>query len=140
LRRFVLQISEQSGRATTEECTFKIFTRAEQIYGDLRMAPHGTGVATPEIFGYFSSLKSTPPEGGTRPGMKTKRIIKQTNSKTQSKRGVFMTTLELLQKAKAAKAEKTPRIEKPEKAETESSSAAPAEAAASDGIQAGKKA
>ena len=43
-------------------------------------------------------------------------------------------------KAKAAKAEKTPRIEKPEKAESESSSAAPAEAAASDGIQAGKKA
>ena len=42
--------------------------------------------------------------------------------------------------AKTAKAEKTPKTEKPEKAETESSSAAPAEAAASDGIQAGKKA
>ena len=42
--------------------------------------------------------------------------------------------------AKTAKAEKTPKAEKPEKAETESSSAAPAEAAASDGIQAGKKA
>ena len=42
--------------------------------------------------------------------------------------------------AKTAKADKTPKAEKPEKAETESSSAAPAEAAASDGIQAGKKA
>ena len=42
--------------------------------------------------------------------------------------------------AKTAKAEKTPKAEKPEKAESESSSAAPAEAAASDGIQAGKKA
>ena len=42
--------------------------------------------------------------------------------------------------AKTAKAEKTPKAEKPEKAETESSSAAPAEAVASDGIQAGKKA
>ena len=42
--------------------------------------------------------------------------------------------------AKTAKAEKTPKAEKPEKAETESSFAAPAEAAASDGIQAGKKA
>ena len=42
--------------------------------------------------------------------------------------------------AKTAKADKTPKTEKPEKAETESSSAAPAEAAASDGIQAGKKA
>ena len=48
--------------------------------------------------------------------------------------------LEKPAKAKAAKAEKTPRIEKPEKAESESSSAAPAEAVASDGIQAGKKA
>ena len=42
--------------------------------------------------------------------------------------------------AKTAKADKTPKAEKPEKAETESSSAAPAEAAASDGIQVGKKA
>jgi hypothetical protein len=42
--------------------------------------------------------------------------------------------------AKTAKAEKTQKAEKPEKAESESSSAAPAEAAASDGIQAGKKA
>ena len=42
--------------------------------------------------------------------------------------------------AKTAKADKTPKTEKPEKAETESSSAAPVEAAASDGIQAGKKA
>ena len=42
--------------------------------------------------------------------------------------------------AKTAKADKTPKAEKPEKAETESSSAAPAEATASDGIQAGKKA
>ena len=42
--------------------------------------------------------------------------------------------------AKTAKADKTPKAEKPEKAESESSSAAPAEAAASDGIQAGKKA
>ena len=42
--------------------------------------------------------------------------------------------------AKTAKADKTPKAEKPEKAETESSSAAPAEAAASDGIQVGTKA
>ena len=41
---------------------------------------------------------------------------------------------------RTAKAEKTPKAEKPEKAESESSSAAPAEAVASDGIQAGKKA
>ena len=45
--------------------------------------------------------------------------------------------------AKAAKTEKTEtaaKTEKTEKAESESSSAAPAEAVASDGIQAGKKA
>ena len=51
-----------------------------------------------------------------------------------------LTKAEKSAKAKTAKADKTPKAEKPEKAESESSSAAPAEAAASDGIQAGKKA
>ena len=50
-----------------ERSTFLSFARAEQIWECLPVLRSGSGPAGPGIFGYFSSLKSTSPEGETSP-------------------------------------------------------------------------